>query len=255
MTRVPQYWSLAVADIESFGRRSDTAQQALRTDLRTAIAAAFDAAGVDAAAVRTSDTGDGLIMRIPAAVPKPAVTRALTTGLNTQLVRRTLAPQPVEELRLRLALHAGEVGEDDFGITGTDLNTACRIVDAQVLRDVLATAVRAHLAVAASQTWYDAVIRHGYDQIDPAAYRPAHLAAKEVHQTVWLNVPSLSVPPGLPEYTPDPVRTDPQPPQGTAAAQPQPGARVLTVQGNQYGDSVMGDKHVGSEFHGKGGEK
>lgn len=253
MTRVPQYWSLAVADIESFGRRSDTAQQALRADLRAAIAAAFDTAGVESAAVKTGDTGDGLIMRIPAAVPKPAVTRALTTGLNTQLVRRTLAPHPVEELRLRLALHAGEVGEDEFGIVGTDLNTACRIVDAQPLRDVLATAVRAHLAVAVSQTWYDAVIRHGYDQIDPAAYRPAHLAVKEVHQTVWLNVPSLSEPPGLPVYTADAVQAVPQPPG--PAAQPPPGARVLTVQGNQYGDSVMGDKHVGSEFHGKAGEK
>lgn len=251
MTQAPTYWSLAVADIEGFGKRTDTVQRALRADLRAAIAGALSAQGIDASATKAEDTGDGVILRIPPSVPKLAVTRALTGDLNTELVRRTMAPHPVQEMRLRLSLHAGEVAEDDFGIIGTDVNTTCRIVDAKVLRDVLTAAARAYLVVAVSRTWYEAVIRHDHEQIDQNAYLPARLDVKELHETIWIHVPSLSTPPGLPPYEAEAAApTFP----GAAGAKAEAGARTLTVHGDQFGDSVMGDKHVGTEVH-HGGER
>jgi hypothetical protein len=240
---------LAVFDIEGFGRRTDAVQQRLRADLRTAVSAAFASVRLDVSTFQSHDTGDGLILRIPASVSKQDITTALTGALNTELIRRTMSPRPVEELRLRLALHAGEVGEDEHGIVGTDLNTVCRLVDAEVLRDVLRAADRSYLVVAASQTWYEAVIRHGFDPIDPAAYRPARLDRKEVHQTLWINVPSLTEPPGLPRYDPDAPAEGPRP----RAAASGNGGRVVNSYGDQYGDTILGDKHVGVEHHGKGG--
>jgi len=249
MPRAPLYWSLAVFDIESFGRRTDAVQQRLRADLRAAVAAAFASVRLDVSAFASHDTGDGLILRIPASVSKHDITAALTGALHTELVRRTMSPRPVEEMRLRLALHAGEVGEDDYGIVGTDVNTVCRLVDAQVLRDVLAAAERSYLAVAVSQAWYDAVIRHGFDSIDPSGYRPARLDKKEVHQTVWISVPSLSEPPGLPPYEPD-APTGQARPRATVSTEN--GGRTIVTYGEHYGDNVLGDKHVGVEHHGKG---
>jgi len=251
MAQAPTYWSLAVADIEGFGKRTDTAQRTLRTDLRTAIAEALSAQGIDTSATKTEDTGDGVILRIPPSVQKTAVTRALTGHLNAELVRRTMAPHPVHEMRLRLALHAGEVAEDDFGIIGTDVNTTCRLVDAKVLRDVLTAAARAYLAVAVSRTWYEAVIRHDHEHIDPNTYHPARLDVKELHDTIWIHVPSLSTPPELPTYESESAPSTPWEPAGVNAAA---GARTLTVHGDQYGDTVMGDKHVGTEHH-RGGEQ
>lgn len=253
MPRAPLYWSLAVFDIESFGRRTDAVQQQLRSELRTAIAAAFASVKLDVSTCESNDTGDGLILRIPASVSKHDITTALTGALNTELVRRTMSPRPVEEMRLRLALHAGEVGEDEHGIVGTDLNTVCRLVDAQVLRDVLRAAERSYLAVVVSQTWYDAVIRQGFDPIDPSEYRPARLDKKEVHQTVWINVPSLSEPPGLPPYEPDAPAEQPRPRvAASTAAWAENGARVVNSYGEHNGDNVLGDKHVGVEHHGRG---
>lgn len=252
MTQAPTYWSLAVADIEGFGKRTDTAQGALRTDLRAAIAGALVAEDIDAAATKAEDTGDGVILRISPSVPKSAITRALTGRLNAELVRRTMAPHPVEEMRLRLALHAGEVAEDDFGIIGTDVNTTCRMVDAKVLRDVLTAASRAYLVVAVSLAWYEAVIRHDHEQIDANSYRPARLDVKELHETIWIHVPSLGTPPGLPPYEGEAPPSTPREPAGAKAAA---GARTLTVHGDQYGDTVMGDKHVGTEVHHGGGQR
>lgn len=230
MTQAPVYWSLAVVDIEGFGRRTDTAQQALRADLRAAVAAALAAQGIHDSATRAEDTGDGIILRIAPSVPKAAVTRALTGHLNTELVRRTMAPHPVEEMRLRLALHAGEVAEDDFGIVGTDLNTTCRLVDATALREVLTAAARAYLVVAVSRTWYEAVIRHGHEHIDPSAYLPARLDVKELHDTIWINVPSLRTPPGLPPYEPEGAPSTRGEPTGAGA-----GAGAVTLTANVSG--------------------
>lgn len=198
----PLYTSLAVLDIESFGTRTDPVQQALRRDLYALLEDAVGEAGLDWSAIETADTGDGAILRIPPNVPKAAITKALTWHLRAALVRRTLEPTAVEELRLRLALHAGEVARDEFGIVGSDLNTACRMVDSAVLRGVLKAAARAYLVVVVSAAWYQAVIRHDHEGIDRGTYAPAQLDVKELHDTVWVHVPGMGTPPGLPPLEP-----------------------------------------------------
>lgn len=254
MTGTPLYSAIAVADIEHFGTRNDSAQRALRADLFAALAAALREEGIDWSAVEAKETGDGVIMLIPPSIPKIAVTRALSWRLHQELVRRTLSDPPAEEMRLRISLHGGEVNDDEFGAFGTDLNTACRLVDAQPLRDVLAAAQRSYVAVIASDSWYKAAVRHGHERIEPSAYAPLRLEVKELIETVWVHVPGLTSPPGLPPH--DSARR----PAATAiAGRPAasgdgvsgthppaaPGARSIVIHGGKFGgDIVQGDKNV-----------
>ncbi|HEV2345555.1 MAG TPA: hypothetical protein VGS97_15765 [Actinocrinis sp.] len=252
LTTPPLYTALAVADIESFGRRTDTVQRTLRSDLHAALAAALSEEGIDWSALESKETGDGVILRIPPVIPKTAITRALTWHLHAALVRRTLSEPPAEEMRLRLSLHGGEVADDEFGVYGTDLNTACRLVDAQVLRDVLKAATRSHLAVIASDAWYRAVVRHDHERIDRTAYAPALLVMKELRETAWIHVPGQRTPPGLPPYDP---AAESGAPVAAAKAAPTPDARSITITNSNIHDVVQGDKHE-TNYHGaKGAER
>lgn len=257
----PLYSSLAVLDIESFGTRTDPVQQALRRELYAVLENAVGEAGLDWSAIETADTGDGAILRIPPDVPKAAITRALTWNLRAALVRRTLEPTAVEELRLRLALHAGEVARDEFGIVGADLNTACRMVDAAILRGVLKAAARAHLVVAVSAAWYQAVIRHGHDGIDLSSYAPAQLDVKELHETVWVHVPGMATPPGMPPEEParpaaaskgksanDGASSDGA--VGSGRRRAPAGSQSIHIEGSSVGDVFQGDKYVNRAANG-----
>lgn len=237
----PLYSAIAVADIEHFGSRSDTAQGRLRTDLFAVLAAALHAQDIDWARVDRKETGDGAIMRIPPSVSKTRITRALSWHLHQALVERTLSDEPVEELRLRIALHGGEVNDDEFGAYGTDLNTACRLVDAQPLRDVLTAARRSHVALIVSAAWYRAVVRHGHARIEPSAYAPVHLRIKELRETAWIHVPGLSTPPGLAEH--EAVGQAAEAAGGDPADFAEPaGSRSVVIHGGKVRDIVQGDK-------------
>ncbi|MBS2965977.1 hypothetical protein KGA66_23225 [Actinocrinis puniceicyclus] len=250
----PLYCAIAVVDIEGFGKRNDTDQGTLRRDLHAALAEALGAEGVDWSALDPKDTGDGAILRIPASVPKTAITRALSWKLHTALVRRCLAEVPVEEMRVRVALHGGEITEDEIGLRGTDLNTASRLVDAQQLRDVLAAAARSHVAVIVSDAWYRAVVRHGYEGIAAESFAPVRISIKELRETAWVTVPGLSTPPGLPPFEPDQAPSAPTgvAPAGSAAQAPAaPGSRSLVIHGPVQ-EVTQGDKNIKNIYGGFG---
>ena len=62
-------------------------------------------------------------------------------------------------IRLRMAIHAGEVHHDKHGVAATAINVAFRLLEAEVLKCELARTAGV-LAVIASQWFYDEVIRH-----------------------------------------------------------------------------------------------
>jgi hypothetical protein len=251
----PLYSAIAVVDIEKFGTRTDVAQGVLRKDLHAALAEALRAQDIDQTSIETHDTGDGAILRIAPGIPKIAITRAMTWHLHRALVSRCLATAPVEEMRLRVALHAGEITRDHIGLHGTDLNTASRLVDAQPLREVLAAAQRSHAAVIVSDAWYRAVVKHGHEGISAESFAPVRITVKEVDETAWVTVPGLSVPPGLPPHEPERPTAGPsgRTPSGGGAAQAPAGqgSPSFAIYGNVQGDAVQGGKTT-TNYYGDG---
>jgi hypothetical protein len=252
----PRYFQILVVDIESFGSRTNPVQQHLRVELYRIIREAMAETGISMAELPISDRGDGAFWLLPASVSKVDLTGRFVTALRTRLDAYAQVSNARAALRLRVVLHAGEVASDERGWVGADLNTACRLVDLQELRDTLAANVRSRLVLAVSDPWYSAVVRHDYPGIDRSAFWPVAFHAKEVRQTAWLSLPGYDRPPrtGPGDQQADPVApadqggpVGPSGPAPTPAAEPGPApvtysgpfAQATVIAGEVYaGDRI-----------------
>ena len=93
-------------------------------------------------------------------------------------------PGPVR-IRLRMALHAGEVRYDEHGVTAAAVNLAFRLLDADALKAALASSPGV-LAVIASSWFFEEVVRHSGAA---AGYRPVNVAVKETTTIGWICLP------------------------------------------------------------------
>jgi hypothetical protein len=169
--------TIAVVDVEGFGRynRTNPNRIRVRRGMYRAIERAFIAAGIPWSACGYSDLGDGVLVLGPAGVPKTPFVERLPGVLADELAAHNGLHPPPERIRLRLALHAGEVSYDDHGVTGSSILHAQQLLDAPELKRALAETT-AVLAVIASDWVFDEVIRHS-ERSGANAYRPVETSA------------------------------------------------------------------------------
>ena len=94
-------------------------------------------------------------------------------------------------IRLRVAIHYGEVHLDDHGVFGADLNHVFRLLDAPALKKALAES-GGDLGLVVSDYFYQSMIRRNLILIDPAAFRPVRVAVKVTRARAWLHLPGAS---------------------------------------------------------------
>jgi hypothetical protein len=178
--------SIVVVDIEGFSdaRRTNWHQVAVRDGLYRAMREAFDHAGILWADCDHEDRGDGVFVLIPAEVPKALLVELLPSALVRALHRHNSAHQDQERIRLRMALHAGEISYDNHGTTAAAVNLAFRLLDANALKAALATSPSV-LAVITSSWFFEEVVRHS-PACDAAAYCPVRVAVKETTTIGWI---------------------------------------------------------------------
>jgi len=97
----------------------------------------------------------------------PALTQYLA-DYNASLPRVGRAHR---QLRIRVVMHAGEVHYDGNGCFGEALDIAFRLLDAPGVKKALRAAADP-LTLVISGDIYRTIVRHGYDGIDPRAFRP-----------------------------------------------------------------------------------
>jgi tetratricopeptide (TPR) repeat protein len=186
--------AIVVTDVEGFGdrRRTDADQVAVRDGLYRVMREAFDRAGISWDDCGREDRGDGVLVLVPAEVPKGLLAEALPSVLAAGLrVHNGGRPGP-EQFRLRMALHAGEVHYDGHGVTGASVNLAFRLVEAPPLKVALAESPGV-LAVIASAWFFEHVVRRGRST---AWYGPVEVAVKETTTTGWICRPDHVDPAG-----------------------------------------------------------
>ncbi|MBV9379894.1 MAG: hypothetical protein JO242_04400 [Streptosporangiaceae bacterium] len=107
-------------------------------------------------------------------VPKTRLLTSLVPELARLLAERASrlphAERASREMRLRVVLHAGEVHRDVNGPFGEEIDLACRLLDAQPLRDCLRQ-TRQPLVLAVSEYIYQEIVRHGYKGIPRENFR------------------------------------------------------------------------------------
>jgi hypothetical protein len=128
-----------------------------------------------------------VLILVPPQVPKAALAAAVPGELAAAVHAHNEVHDPNARMRLRLALHGGEVLYDAYGVTGTAVNLAFRLLEAGQLKQALAGSPGV-LAVIASAWFYEEVIRHT-EGCAPATWRRVLVTVKETREDGWISLP------------------------------------------------------------------
>jgi tetratricopeptide (TPR) repeat protein len=184
--------TILVVDVERFGSptRTDRDRVAIRSGLYRVLETALTAAAVPWADCDRQNLGDGVLVIIPPAVPKSVLIESLPDRLTVELHAYNESLDPARQIRLRMALHAGEVRYDDHGVVGTSVNHAFRLLDATAFKTAFARSAEP-LGVITSSWFFEDVVRHSDES---TAYRPVRVVAKETDTTAWVRLDDSAVP-------------------------------------------------------------
>ena len=190
--REPVNRTILLFDIERFSRRDDVVQAVLRRTFHKIVDQTLEAAGVEATQQYREDRGDGLIVLLSGDVAKTVLLRSLLTTTPELLHEHNLLASDSAQMRLRIVLAAGEVAHDPHagttgGLVGHDLNQACRLLDADVLRSALAERRDEHCVLAVSAPVYEGVVRHGHRGVRPELFRRADVTVKDGVLPAWIH--------------------------------------------------------------------
>ena len=180
--------AILIVDVESFGdpSRTDANQVAVRRRMYAALQRSFAKSGIRWADCYTEDRGDGAFVLVPPSVPKSWLVSRVPGHLNDTLVRRNAASPPQERIRLRMALHAGEVQRDAHGVAGASLVQAFRLIEAPVLKSALADSPGV-IALIVSDWFYQEVERQD-EAAEPSSFHQVRAVTKETDTAAWVRV-------------------------------------------------------------------
>ena len=179
--------TILVVDVEKFGdhSRTDAQRLTIHGGLYDLLREAFREAGISWDSCHQEDRGDGAMVLAPAAVPKILFSDRLPCQMASALYRYNKAHRAEERIKLRMALHAGEVTFDSAGVVSSAVNTAFRLLDAALLKEALQNSTRGALALIASSRFYFDVIRNS-PEFCPWAYSPIPADVKETTTIGWI---------------------------------------------------------------------
>jgi transcriptional regulator with XRE-family HTH domain len=191
--------AIVCVDVESFGdpRRTNVHRAAIRDGLYTSLCRAFDRSGVAWSGCDHEDRGDGVLILVPPEVPKSLLVSGVPRELAAALGEHNRAHHRQSQIRLRMAVHAGEILYDEHGVSGAALNVAFRLLEAAGVKHALARSAGA-LAVIISEWFHEEVVVHTPES-DPASYRRVQVSVKETETTAWIRLPDDRYP--LPQNT------------------------------------------------------
>ncbi|MFC1419139.1 hypothetical protein [Streptacidiphilus cavernicola] len=188
-----EYSTVMDIDVEQSGGRGNTPSLLLREALFGAVEQAVGESGIAWHACRLKDLGDGLRLIVPAEVPKARLVHPLAHQLAARLRAHNRLAGPATRIRVRMALHAGELHHGPGGMTGRPLEVVARLLDCGPLRGALAAVPDATVAVILSRPVYDDAVPHGYPGIEPEAFHRVTVSVKETTTEAWLYFPDHQV--------------------------------------------------------------
>ncbi|MBP2320148.1 tetratricopeptide (TPR) repeat protein [Kibdelosporangium banguiense] len=199
--------TILVLDVAGFGdlRRTHHHQMAVRDGLYSLVKNSFTAAGISWASSYKEDRGDGVLIIVEPATAKGVFVEKLPPALVAALRDHNAGHRAEEQIRLRMALHAGEIHYDSHGVVGRAVNLAFRLGDSQTFREVMSSTDEP-LAVITSQWFFDEVVWHSSVAAD---YHRIQISAKEVDTTAWLSFPATGAQPAQ-TVAPPPDRSVPR---------------------------------------------
>ncbi|MET8977637.1 hypothetical protein ABZX85_18670 [Streptomyces sp. NPDC004539] len=181
--------TILLLDIEKYSARDDVEQAYLRRMLYDIADRALESAGIDETLRLRADRGDSVMELIDASAPVTALLRTLLTSVPDQLRSVNRMASRSAQIRLRGVVSTGWVAVDKHdGWVGSDLNHACRLLDADVLRDALRERT-GDFALCVSDSVYAGVVRHDHVSIPKEQFHEVTVDSKNGPLTAWLHGP------------------------------------------------------------------
>ncbi|KOX27035.1 hypothetical protein ADK67_14475 [Saccharothrix sp. NRRL B-16348] len=242
--------TMVLVDVERFSAPGRTLHHQLdtRAGLYAVVAEALAAAGVSWEDCHHEDRGDGLFLLIPPEYPKAPLVEVLPEALVRAVRGHNNTSHDSARVRLRLAVHAGEVALDRQGATSTALTEAFRLLDTAPLKDALASSPGV-LAMIVSRLVFDDVVRH-CATLDPATFRPVQAVAKEFQDLAWIALPDHPYPADPTVLTPRPPDTPA--PETASAGHVVSGPATGPVTHARYDGPGPRGVHIAGDVHGSG---
>ncbi|MER5934388.1 hypothetical protein [Streptomyces sp. NPDC002054] len=185
--------NLLLLDIEKFSDRDDVEQAYLRRMLYDVVERVLQEAGIDQTRHLRADRGDGVLVMIDANTPLTALLRVLLTEAPAQLRAVNRMASSAAQIRLRAVVATGYVTVDATdGWVGSDLNHACRLLDADGLRAALRERTE-DIALCVSEPVYTGIVRHDHTGIPRSAFHGFTVESKNGPLKAWLYGPLPAV--------------------------------------------------------------
>jgi hypothetical protein len=181
--------SLFACDIVSFGHtsRTDQVQTHLRTVLFSRLRDSFDDGGIGYDRCYAEDRGDGAVIVVPPDADVALLITSVVDRLHTEVRRYNDLSSEAAQMRLRVAVHTGEV-DWDGGLVGAAVNYVFRLLDAAPFKDALRSS-GSGLALIVSARVHEDLVRSGLGLVDPSDYRQVEVQVKEAKTTAWFRIP------------------------------------------------------------------
>ncbi|MFJ8948676.1 hypothetical protein ACIRO1_01125 [Streptomyces sp. NPDC102381] len=184
-------------DIAGSAGRGEQRLQEIRGVLRSALADALGAADLDAQDFIRVDTGDGFLLVAQAELPKAGLLFPLFPELSARIRAHNRHAGADTRLRVRAAVHAGEIRIDPDGtVSGAPFEALARLLDSAPLRHATAAGTGGTpLAAILSQHVYEEAVGHGHEGLDADSFTAADVRVKEYAARAWLWYPGSPIGP------------------------------------------------------------
>ncbi|NBH05075.1 tetratricopeptide repeat protein [Amycolatopsis sp. SID8362] len=181
--------TILVVDVEGYGNahRTNDHRLSVRHGMYEILKIAFARAGLAWDKCDADDCGDGVMVLAPPDQPKSLFAETLPGQLVAALREHNGRHAREARIRLRVALHAGEVHFDEHGVAGAAINFTFRLIDAAPLRDALARSPGV-LAMVVSGWFFEEVVQH-CPGARPASYQRLPVEVKETNTIGWFCLP------------------------------------------------------------------
>ncbi|WP_371477565.1 hypothetical protein [Kitasatospora sp. NBC_00315] len=236
------YHAVVAVDIERSAGRGDPALLAIRSALRRVLRESFERCRIDWEACRVDDLGDGLRVTAPPGVRKAALVHPLFDEVAVRLRAHNRLTGPLTTVRVRMALHAGDVRLGPSGeVVGRPLEVLARLLDAPAVRTALAEAPPSTVAVLVlSEHFHEETVQHGRPGVEPETFRRVIVSNKEFTAPAWIRLAGCAA--AEPTEPADPIAAD-----SAAEDGPTPGPWRMTNRATGHGVVYAvqnGDQHI-----------
>jgi hypothetical protein len=181
--------TVVALDAVGFSKRGALVQLAWRDGIRQVVGDALAAAGVPGGAAVAQDRGDGFLMAVRATVPRPRLVADFVRELRIALGAYNRTRNADGRVRLRVAMHLGDVVIDGTGFAGDATVVASRLVDADPVREAFETDPAEDVALIISPELYETTVAGRFRGLDPGSFRRVDVHMRKFAGSAWVELP------------------------------------------------------------------